>query len=315
VRGSLAVMEELVALRRLGFRFVLLADDNFYPVSLTDIRLAERQNNPQRVAELRRIRAERFELMEALARLPKDMVFFTQITMEAAEDPEFLRAMRRAHIRGALVGVEAVTPSGLRDIYKDFNLAGEELVKQLQKFREHGVHVLGSFIFGLPSDRQETFAATLSVAQRSEISFAQFVMLTPFPGTVDFAKWEKDYPDPPRIAGVPITRHWLIPAAQRPKIYSSHPVLSPDEIRQGTQEVWDKYYSLPLIWKRAQCVKSTRAKLAFVFISKLYRQMYANTGMATDSARAARSTRWARWLAKPCRLLFTTRPMPNLAVP
>jgi hypothetical protein len=92
-------------------------------------------------------------------------------------------------------------------------------------------------------------------------------------------------------------------------------VLSPDEIRQGTQEVWDKYYSLPLIWKRAQCVKSTRAKLAFVFISKLYRQMYANTGMATDSARAARSTRWARWLAKPCRLLFTTRPMPNLAVP
>ena len=50
--------------------------------------------------------------MERLAELPSDMVFFTQITMEAAEDPEFLDAMRKAHIKGALVGVEAVTPEG-----------------------------------------------------------------------------------------------------------------------------------------------------------------------------------------------------------
>jgi hypothetical protein len=42
------------------------------------------------------------------------MVFFTQITMEAAEDTEFLDAMRRANIKGALVGIEAVTPEGLK---------------------------------------------------------------------------------------------------------------------------------------------------------------------------------------------------------
>jgi hypothetical protein len=50
-------------------------------------------------------------------------------------------------------------------------------------------------------------------------------------------------------------------------------------------------------------------------ISKIYRQMYADTGIATDSARIARSTRWARWLAKPCRALFSARPMPGLQVP
>jgi hypothetical protein len=53
------------------------------------------------------------------------MVFFSQITMEAAEDPEFLDAMKAARIKGALVGVESVTPEGLKDVYKDFNLAGE----------------------------------------------------------------------------------------------------------------------------------------------------------------------------------------------
>ncbi|MBC8165584.1 MAG: radical SAM protein, partial [Bryobacteraceae bacterium] len=39
------VIDEIVALRRRGFRFIALADDNFYPVTLTDLALAERQNN------------------------------------------------------------------------------------------------------------------------------------------------------------------------------------------------------------------------------------------------------------------------------
>jgi hypothetical protein len=46
-------------------------------------------------------------------------------------------------------------------------------------------------------------------------------MMTPFPGTVDFNNWEKSMEnDPTRIAGVPLTRHWLIPQNLRPKIYT-----------------------------------------------------------------------------------------------
>jgi hypothetical protein len=91
--------------------------------------------------------------------------------------------------------------------------------------------------------------------------------------------------------------------------------MSADEIRQGTQATWDRFYSLPNIWQRSKCVRSVRARLIFVLISKLYRQMYANTGIATDSARIARSARWARWLAKGCRRLFVAAPMPQLEVP
>src|SRR5437588_82675 len=234
-RPSDNVIEEIVQLRRRGFRFIALADDNFYPVSLTDIRLAEQQHNQPRVDELKRIRAERFELMARLADLPADMIFFTQITMESAEDPQFLEAMRKARIKGALVGVEAVTPEGLKAVHKDFNLAGESLVERLRVFRQHGVHVLGSFIFGLPSDRPETFAATVTVAQRADLTFAQFVMLTPFPGTVDFNKWEASLgPSPPEVLGIPISRHWLIPQAQRPKLCIAHPRMPASEIRERT---------------------------------------------------------------------------------
>jgi len=278
--------------------------------------MASRRKDPAQLERLTAIRAERFALMEGLAQLPDDTVFFTQITMEAAEDPEFLDAMRRAHIKGALVGVEAVTPEGLKDIYKAFNESGESLVDRLQSFRKHGVHVLGSFIFGLPSDREATFDATLSVAERANLTFAQFVMLTPFPGTLDFAAWEKSLgTEPPRIGDIPVTRHWLIPQAQRPKIYMDHPVMSADQIRSHTQAVWDHFYSFRSIWKRSRgSVSSLKARLAFVLISKIYRQMYANTGIATDSARVNRSAQWARWMAIPCRRLFAGTPMPDLEV-
>jgi radical SAM superfamily enzyme YgiQ (UPF0313 family) len=315
-RSADVVIGEIVELRRRGFRFIALADDNFYTVTLTDIHMASRRADQRQRENLEAMRAERFELMEKLAKLPDDMVFYTQITMEAAEDPAFLDAMRRARIRGALVGVESVTPDGLKDIYKDFNYAGEELVARLRAFRQAGVHVLGSFIFGLPSDRPQTFDATAIIASRAEVTFAQFVMLTPFPGTVDFAAWEKSMEtDPTRIAGIPLTRHWLIPQELRPKIYSPHPVMSAEEIRERTQRVWDRFYSLPNVWHRSRCVKTLKARLAFVLISKLYRQMYANTGIATDSARVNRSARWARMIAAPCRRLFAAPPMPELQVP
>lgn len=316
LRRSDPVIEEIVELRRLGFRFIALADDNFYPVSLTDIALAKRQSNEALLARLEAARAERFELMERLAQLPDDLVFFTQITMESAEDPQFLQAMRKARILGALVGIEAVTKEGLKAVFKDFNLSGESLVERLRQFQQHGIHVLGSFIFGLPTDRHDTFQATAELAEASGLTFAQFVMLTPFCGTVDFERWEKSLgKDPPTIDGISIARYWLIPPEKRPKMFMPHPTMSSEELRARTQGVWDSFYSLPLVWKRSRCATSLRARLAFVFISKLYRHMYASTGIATDSARRERANAWARRIAKFTRVLFQAKPMPDLQVP
>jgi radical SAM superfamily enzyme YgiQ (UPF0313 family) len=315
-RGVDRVVREIVELRRMGFRFIALADDNFYPVALADLAQARRRADPSRLHQLEALRAERFELMRRLAELPDDLVFYTQITMEAAEDPAFLDAMRAAKIRGGLVGVESVTAAGLKDVYKGFNLSGDELAVRLRTFRRHGIHVLGSFIFGLPSDTKESFDATVALAERADLTFAQFVLLTPFPGTIDFEKWAaEEKRRGTMIDGVPLTEHWLIPENRRPRLYTPHPAMTLEEIRLGTQHAWDKFYSWRSVWARSRVVTSVRARVAFVLISKLYRQMYANTGIATDSARVQRSTRWARWIGYACRRLFVGKPMPGLAVP
>ena len=310
------VIEEIVELRRLGFKFIALADDNFYPVTLDDLRMADRREDKTRYDELKALRDERFELMALMAKLPSDLNFFTQITMEAAEDEEFLKAMKAAHIRGALVGVEAVTPEGLKDVYKDFNLAGDDLVDRLQTFRDSGIYVLGSFIFGLPSDRPATFTATAELAKRAGITFAQFVTLTPFPGTLDFEKWEREKGDDmPMVDGIPVSRHWLIPQAKRPKLLTPHPVMSGEEIRQGTQNVWNNFYSFKASWQRSNMLKAVRNRVAFVVASKVMLHAFGNTGLSTDSARASRATKWGGLGFSLLQKMFAAKPMPDLQVP
>ena len=52
-----------------------------------------------------------------------------------------------------------------------------------------------------------------------------------------------------------------------------------------------------------------------MFLSKLYRQMYAGTGISTDSARRKKSKSMARWMVKQCKKLFRAKPMPELQGP
>jgi hypothetical protein len=91
---------------------------------------------------------------------------------------------------GDVVGISVHTGNALRG-YGVGRLAHDRgarvvyrLVEQLQTFRKHGVHVLGSFIFGLPTDKPGTFEATVELALKAGVTFAHFVMMTPFPGTV-----------------------------------------------------------------------------------------------------------------------------------
>jgi len=148
------------------------------------------------------------------------------------------------------------------------------------------------------------------------VTFAQFVMMTPFPGTVDFGRWEKEQAENPMmVEGTPITRYWLIPTAIRPKMFTPHPMMSSDEIRERTQKVWDRFYELGAIWRRSACTPTLRARLGFVLLSKLYRQMYAGTGISTDSARRKKARTWARWIARQTRKVFRATPMPELIYP
>jgi len=117
------------------------------------------------------------------------------------------------------------------------------------------------------------------------------------------------------IGDVPIARYWLVPIAARPKMFTPHPSMSSAEISERTQKVWDRFYNWSAVWERSACTPTLKARLAFMFLPKLYRQMYAGTGISTDSARKKKAKTWARWMAKQCKRLFAAKPMPGLASP
>ena len=91
--------------------------------------------------------------------------------------------------------------------------------------------------------------------------------------------------------------------------------MSSDEIRERTQRVWDRFYAMGAIWKRSSCTPTLRTRVAFLLLSKLYRQMYAGTGISTDSGRRRKAKTWARWIAGQTRKIFRAKPMPELMSP
>ena len=96
------------------------------------------------------------------------------------------------------------------------------------------------------------------------------------------------------VGDVAITRYWLIPAEVRAKMFTPHPTMSSDEIQERTQRVWDRFYTWSASWQRFACTPTVRGRIAFMFLSKLYRQMYAGTGISADRAGRKKSKRWAR---------------------
>ena len=174
--------------------------------------------------------------------------------------------------------------------------------------------MLGSFIFGLPTDTPATFDATADLAQRAGVSFAQFVMLTPFPGTVDFAKWERESVDGPSIDGIPADPLLAHPVGAAEGVHRIRrwPPMRSGRGRRGS----GIGLFAAAIWRRSTCVRSIRSRLAFVLISKLCaRQMYLLPGLRPTAPVSRVGP--PRPLDRPGRApaLFIAAPMPELQEP
>ena len=129
--------------------------------------------------------------MSRLAQLPDDMVFFTQITMEAAEDLEFLDAMKAARIKGALVGVEVGNARGIERRLQRFQPVGRQTGRASEDFPQPRGARARIVHFRTAQRPSRNFRHYRGSGQAADLTFAQFVMLSPYPGTVDFIRWEK----------------------------------------------------------------------------------------------------------------------------
>ncbi|MDF1535802.1 MAG: radical SAM protein [bacterium] len=112
------------------------------------------------------------------------LTWSAQARLEVARDPGLLALMYEAGCRTLFIGFESVNPAALLESGK--SQSADEMARAVRTIRGAGIEVHGMFIFGFDSDRAPDLAATLRFARKVPITTAQFLLLTPFPGTALF---------------------------------------------------------------------------------------------------------------------------------
>jgi len=158
------LLAELDAIRCLGFRGrIMFVDDNFI-ANQNEVRKLL-----PRLAEWRRC-----------TRAPFD--FFTEASINLADDPSLVRLMTDAGFAVVFVGIESPSPESLRETRKLQNLR-RDLVEQIRALRRGGLDVWGGFILGFDHDGPEIFDRMIEFVNRSGIAYATVGILTALPNT------------------------------------------------------------------------------------------------------------------------------------
>lgn len=144
------IITELDALYEIGYRAVFLADDNF---------------------TVYRKRAK--QVLRALedwngSRSSGPVAFHTQVSIDAARDPEILDLCGRAGLTRVFVGIETPNVESLRETGKRQNV-GIDLVEQVGKFLEYGISVTGGMIVGFDHDDLDIFQIQYDFAMECPI--------------------------------------------------------------------------------------------------------------------------------------------------
>ncbi|MFH0963696.1 MAG: radical SAM protein [Planctomycetota bacterium] len=149
---------------------VLVVDDNFVGIS------------PAHIARAK-------DLFRAMIRADLRKEWIAQATINFADDEELLTLAAKAGCQGVFIGFETLSPEGLRELGKKFNLLrGRDFLASVRRIQRHKIQVVGSFILGLDVDKPGIGKRIAEVAGQYGVDNLNLLFLTPLPGT---RLWDK----------------------------------------------------------------------------------------------------------------------------
>jgi len=122
------------------------------------------------------------KLFLALARLPLDG-WTCQAEQMVADYPDMLDLARAAHLDKFFIGFESVNPENRKELGGKARGDVAKSREVIHKIHEHGIGVVGLFVFGFDSDTLETFRVARDFVLNSELDSVSATILTPYPGT------------------------------------------------------------------------------------------------------------------------------------
>jgi radical SAM superfamily enzyme YgiQ (UPF0313 family) len=160
------VIAELDALRTLGILSVFIVDDNFI-------------GNKHVVKELLKDIIKYQEVNGFPFR------FFTEASLDLAEDDEMMRMMTDANINAVFVGIESPNEDSLRETRKNQNIRPKagSMLDRVHRIQNAGMEVWCGMIVGFDSDDETIFDAQLKFLGQAWIPHIMMGMLYAFPKT------------------------------------------------------------------------------------------------------------------------------------
>ena len=113
--------------------------------------------------------------------------FFTEVSINIADDIELMDMMREAGFDQVFIGIETPDNKGLIESNKTQN-NNRDLIQDIKRIQKHGLQVQGGFIVGFDSDTEDIFQRQIDFIQKSGIATAMVGLLQAPPGTSLFDK-------------------------------------------------------------------------------------------------------------------------------
>jgi radical SAM superfamily enzyme YgiQ (UPF0313 family) len=165
IKTTPQILDEIEAIRAQGIRMVFIVDDNLI-------------GNKKAIKEVLRT------LIGWQERNGYPLTFFTEASIDLADDDELLRLMVEANIASVFVGIESPNEASLRETKKFQNVrAGGTLVEKVHRIQDAGMEVWCGMILGFDHDDETIFDAQLRFIAEARIITVMLGMLTAIPKT------------------------------------------------------------------------------------------------------------------------------------
>ncbi|WP_163339829.1 B12-binding domain-containing radical SAM protein [Desulfopila sp. IMCC35008] len=121
----------------------------------------------------------------------KGCVFFTESSINLADDPELMELMVQAGFDSVFIGIESPDETSLTECQKHQN-TNRNLLESVKRIHRSGLQVMGGFIVGFDSDLPSIFQRQIDFIQNSGIVIAMVGMLQAPPGTRLFERLKEE---------------------------------------------------------------------------------------------------------------------------
>ena len=117
--------------------------------------------------------------------------FYTEASINLADDPVLMERMADAGFDTVFVGIETPDTAALAECNKRQN-QGRDLVADVKRIQRAGIQVQGGFIVGFDSDAPSIFQRQVDFIQKSGVVTAMVGVLNALPGTRLHARLERE---------------------------------------------------------------------------------------------------------------------------